>query len=67
MKSLSEFNIQFEKEWDAFVNKKELAGVLCNQCGTEMVYRDNTVLTSFPPKRNVRCLNCGAQGYKYGG
>ena len=67
METLNQFNNKFLKEWNEIFNKKDMAGVLCNQCGTEMFYPSKTMLASYPPKRDVKCDNCGNSGYKYGG
>jgi ribosomal protein S27E len=42
-----------------------LAGVKCDDCGTEMILPEsNVVLTSYPPKVRVECPKCGKTGLK---
>uniref|UniRef100_A0A6H1ZHM3 Uncharacterized protein n=1 Tax=viral metagenome TaxID=1070528 RepID=A0A6H1ZHM3_9ZZZZ len=68
MKTLSEQN---KDVYDAMaMMQKEdhcgCAGVACDKCGTEMVFSDMCVLTSYPPQRNVRCPKCGYTGRAVG-
>ena len=66
MKTLSEHNEKFENKFWEIERAKRKANILCNECGTEMIFVDDTILASIPPKRNVKCPNCGARGYKNG-
>lgn len=59
MKTLSEHerekNPPKEKAW---------VGVACDHCGNELYNSTpDIVLTTFPPKINVRCPNCGFIGF----
>ena len=59
MKTLQQHNNEQKPTFD-YVS----AQVLCDKCGTEMLYTDKNILTSYPSKRNVQCPHCGTQGYK---
>jgi hypothetical protein len=38
-------------------------GIACPDCGKELYDTNASILTSFPPKRNVHC-DCGYHGYR---
>lgn len=43
--------------------KYSKTNIICPKCG-QIVYLDNeTILTSYPPKRIYKCLMCGWRGY----
>lgn len=63
MKTLNEYNKDRRAEIKTAEQIPQKAGVLC-ECGAELVYSDNCVLTSMPPQRNVHCPSCGFSGYK---
>lgn len=66
MKKLSEYNDKFIKQfWECEMSKRK-ANVLCDKCSSEMIFIDDVILASIPPKRNVKCPNCGERGYKSG-
>ncbi len=46
-------------------NEPILNGLKCPDCNHEM-YDSNpmVILTSYPPKKDVKCFNCGYQGYR---
>lgn len=44
--------------------RDKLAGVLCDKCKTQMVYKDDRTLASSPPKRRVMCPDCEYEGTK---
>ena len=58
MKTLEEHN-----EYICKINAEPkvcLAGVKCDDCGTEMILsQPNVVLASYPPKMRVECPSCG--------
>ena len=65
MKSLSDHNDYMQKRQYIFNADEALAGVLCDDCGTEMHYVEpGVVLASNPPKKTVVCPKCKKQGYK---
>ena len=48
-----------------FTSKKgNFANVECDKCDGEMIYMDDYILTSNPPKAQVKCIECGYVGYK---
>ena len=61
MKTLEDHNKEMRKSRQ---KKPKEAGVLCDKCKTQMVYKDNCVLRSLPPKRRVICPECSHEGYK---
>ncbi len=63
MLTLSGYNKQ-RVEIEKLMRQKK-AGVLCDECGTEMVTTDDSQIMSMPPKRRVHCPECGAKGTKY--
>ena len=64
MKTLNQHNIDQQAILEYRRTMKYQAHVLCNKCGTEMLYSDDMILACSPPKRNVHCPHCGTQGYK---
>lgn len=47
------------------ISNRQMAGVLCDVCDTEMYYtHPNQVLESNPPKMEVKCPQCGNSGCK---
>jgi len=37
-------------------------GIACPECGGELSDRNDTILTSYPPKKDVFCEECGHKG-----
>jgi hypothetical protein len=64
MKTLQQHNREQNDIRDYLRIMKTRAHVLCDKCGTEMLYTDEAILACYPPKRNVHCPHCGTQGYK---
>jgi RNase P subunit RPR2 len=62
MKTLEQHNKDLREKRKRKTEQK--AGVLCDKCETEMIYKDNSVLRSSPPMRRVICLECGFEGKK---
>jgi len=62
MKTLDEHNESVQR----ILKTPALAGVLCPDdfCTCQLVYVDNFILKSNPPKRKVKCPSCGYEGYK---
>jgi hypothetical protein len=63
MKTLNEYNKDRRTEIKLAQQTPKKAGVLC-ECGTELVYSSESVLTSLPPQMSVHCPSCGFRGYK---
>lgn len=65
MKTLSEHNKEM-RERDEFIRRTaHLAGVACDDCGTEMMLRTPGVVNaSNPPTQWVDCPHCGKSGLK---
>lgn len=60
---LEEHNL---KTFQSKMKEAKKAGVLCNYCGTEVVYtHEKRLNATLPPSRSVVCPNCGEEGYKY--
>lgn len=36
----------------------------CNKCNTEMICDETKILTSYPPKKQYHCPNCGSVAYE---
>ena len=67
MKSLSEWNKDRKAAYDLLYpyNRPRPNGILCPECGNELFdVNPNTVLTSYPPKKAVKCNGCGFNGYR---
>lgn len=65
MKTLSDHNNFMMERQYMFKGTDSVAGVLCDDCGTEMHYVEpDMVLSSNPPKKTVICPQCGKVGYK---
>ena len=65
MKTLEKYNEEMENIRLIGLESTDLAGVLCDQCPTEMILtQPDVILTSYPPKQTVKCPNCGYRGYK---
>lgn len=62
LKTLEEHNLQIMKKFDD--KSKLLNGIACPKCGKEL-YDVNpiSILTSYPPKKNVACTSCDYVGY----
>ena len=46
-------------------NGPQRNGIECPQCKQELYDTDLlTVLTSYPPKKEIHCDNCGYKGYR---
>lgn len=60
---LNEFNSKRHVE----LTYPKFNGIECPKCGSEMMDIDNMVLTSFPPKKNIKCSNgmCNHNDYRY--
>lgn len=45
-------------------NEPKLNGIACPKCGSEL-YDTNpmVVLTSYPPKKNIHCVECDYVGF----
>ena len=65
MKKLSEHNADRYMIHSTFNDKKQNAGVKCDDCDVEM-YLDNPhqALTSWPMKQSVVCPKCNKRDYK---
>lgn len=61
--TLDEHNRQIS-ELMAEDSNMRAAGILCNKCGVRMLYSNDVILSSIPPRRNVHCPACGETGYK---
>ncbi len=59
---LDEFNSIRSIVYD--LDKSILSEIECPKCGNELLYSDNTILTSYPPQRNIHCPKCSYKGYK---
>lgn len=46
------------------MNRLERTNWYCPNCSQRLYTTRGTVLTSYPPKVFVRCLNCGHTDYK---
>lgn len=57
LKTLEEYENKAQKIYEAFT-EQENTGIECPNCGLELIYPDNIVLSSFPPKRRVKCSGC---------
>ena len=65
MKKLSEHNADRHMIHSTFNDKKQNAGVKCDDCDVEMYYKDlNTALLSMPPSQWVFCPNCNKRDLK---
>ncbi len=65
MQTLDEYNDEQRERGRQAQATERRAGGACTRCGTQMRYAGPMqILTSFPPKRAVRCPACGAHGYK---
>jgi hypothetical protein len=64
VKTLEQHNLTQQVIIDYNRSIKYHAKVLCDKCGTELLYSDDMILASSPPKRNVHCPHCGTHGYK---
>lgn len=60
MKTPEEYNKDYMKKWWELQNSPKKAGVVC-ECGEEMVFSDNMVLTSNPPQAHIHCPKCGVK------
>lgn len=63
MKTLNEWN-QERREIHRPVEYPHPNGIACENCGGELEDTDAMLLTSNPPKRNIRCPSCGRVGYR---
>jgi hypothetical protein len=52
---LKSFHEHEMEEQTAYRQAVERTGVACDHCGTELIFSDNIILTSFPPKRRAHC------------
>lgn len=66
LKTLTEHNSQrhkFHASWQSIEPIPN--GIACPGCGKELVdITPNITLTSNPPQKNTKCLNCGYVGYR---
>lgn len=47
-------------------NSLKTNGIACPNCGNELHDPSpNTVLTTYPPKKNIKCSSCDYSGYIY--
>ena len=69
LKTLREHNGEVHAERSAMREDGHhgYAGVLCDECGWQMVFSDGMMLMSNPPQMNVKCLHCGYSGRKVKG
>ncbi len=66
MKTLDEYNKEFSANWHYAQIQKHKTGVACPKCNNEMIFDNpDVVLTSYPPKKTVFCLNCHHTDYMY--
>lgn len=64
MKTISEHNQQ-ATTYALGKNSRVMAGVLCDNCKTEMYYENvDVVLACIPPKQTVVCPSCNKVNYK---
>lgn len=67
MKTLEEHNNKILHTYKDEETYPKLNNIPCPNCGEELYDKDNLILCSYPPKRNVICLNteCNYTGYRY--
>lgn len=61
------------KTWKEYINEDIIYGmygeryepveVECPKCKNRLYKRTDIVLTSYPPKHEYKCINCGWYGY----
>lgn len=56
MKTIDQHNKEKQKFYKSLELK--LSGIICPECDNEMVYKNNCILASYPPKRTVICKEC---------
>ena len=61
MKTLAEHEKEFWKRQEPQIDWVRY-GVACDSCGSELEVNTHIVLTSNPPMKQLRCLNCGWKG-----
>jgi endogenous inhibitor of DNA gyrase (YacG/DUF329 family) len=66
MKTLEDHNNEAYKRYAASETYNIKAGVACPKCQTEMELAGDPsmVLACWPPKKSVKCPNCGHHDYK---
>lgn len=63
--SLEDHNRKAWANIDMTHNGPQRNGIECPQCKQELYDTDLlTVLTSYPPKKEIHCDNCGYKGYR---
>ena len=65
MKSLNEHNDEVWKQYEMLNKFPRPNGLECPDCKAELMDVDNSVLCSYPPKKNVKCSKCKFTGYAY--
>lgn len=45
-------------------HKASRSGIACPKCGSELLVRNDIVLTTYPPQRQYFCRECGFIGTK---
>ena len=61
LKSIKEHNDG--KIFDAYGGNAFKSGLACPKCGSELMYVDQNLLLSNPPKRRVQCSKCNHIDY----
>ena len=63
MKTLDEHNEEALAIFTELNTYPQPNGLTCPKCGKEMMDLDNSILCSYPPKKNIGC-ECGFRGYR---
>lgn len=62
MKTIEEHNREVLRK----KGNKHSTGIMCPLCGNELHYpTPDVVMNSYPPQKDVACVNCGYKGMVY--
>ena len=60
MKTQSQHDAERSGEYAKRFEFEPRTGIACDGCKIELLYTDEVIRMSMPPKRQVICLGCGA-------
>ena len=64
MKTLSEYNIEYDEKRFWLDRSEDAIGIACDKCGHELA-GEKSLLMSYPPQQNIRCPACDWRGRRY--